>query len=72
MASAGDVTLVGQINAELAKHFADQPAYADLEEVLASFIEELRRGSSTAAARARGGQPTHGCSPRFMAAHKLG
>lgn len=39
-----DAKTVGQIEAELAKHFADHPAYPNLESVLGSFIEELRQG----------------------------
>jgi Eco29kI restriction endonuclease len=42
--SIQDAKSVAQINTELAKHFADLPAYADLESVLTSFIEELRQG----------------------------
>lgn len=42
--SIEDAKSVAQINTELAKHFADLPAYTDLESVLTSFIEELRQG----------------------------
>ncbi len=42
--SIEDAKSVAQINTELAKHFVDVPAYADLESVLTSFIEELRQG----------------------------
>jgi hypothetical protein len=38
-----DAKSVGQIDAELANHFAAHPAYPDLESVIGSFIEELRQ-----------------------------
>lgn len=44
VATTEDAKSIGQIELELAKHFADHPVYADLEGVLASFIEELRQG----------------------------
>ena len=43
-ASTEDAKSITQINAELIAHFAAHPTYADLEAVLASFIEELRQG----------------------------
>lgn len=43
-ATTQDAKSVGEIDAELVKHFAGHPAYPDLESVLASFIEELRQG----------------------------
>jgi Eco29kI restriction endonuclease len=42
--STEDAKSVDQINNELARHFANLPAYYDLESVLTSFIEELRQG----------------------------
>ncbi len=44
VATAEDAKSVAQIDAELAAHFDEHPTYADLEAVLASFIEELRQG----------------------------
>ncbi len=44
VATAEDAKPVAQIDAELAAHFDQHPTYADLEAVLASFIEELRQG----------------------------
>lgn len=43
-ATTEDAKSVGQIDSELAAHFAKHPTYPDLEAVLASFIEELRQG----------------------------
>lgn len=43
-ATEKDAKTVGDIDAELVKHFADHPAYRDLGSVLSSFIEELRQG----------------------------
>ncbi|AXK41037.1 Eco29kI family restriction endonuclease [Erythrobacter aureus] len=42
--SAEDAKSRSRINAELAAHFADYPAYIELEAVLSSFIDELRQG----------------------------
>ncbi len=42
--SAEDAKSHSQIDAELAEHFADYPAYIELEAVLSSFIDELRQG----------------------------
>lgn len=44
VATAEDAKSVEQIDDELATHFVTHPTYADLETVLASFIEELRQG----------------------------
>jgi hypothetical protein len=43
-ASTEDAKSLPQIDAELANHFAKYPAYAELEAVLGSFIDELRQG----------------------------
>lgn len=42
-ASIQDAKSVGQIEVELAKHFATNPAYANLGSVIDSFIRELRQ-----------------------------
>jgi Eco29kI restriction endonuclease len=39
-----DAKSIGQINVELAKHFAEHSAFSNLGSVLRSFIEELRQG----------------------------
>ena len=44
VATTEDAKSVQQIDAELAAHFREHPAYPDLEAVLASFIDELRQG----------------------------
>jgi hypothetical protein len=44
VATTEDAKSVQQINAELAAHFREHPAYPDLEAVLVSFIQELRQG----------------------------
>lgn len=43
-ASTEDAKSLSQIDAELAQHFAEHPAYDELEAVLSSFIDELRQG----------------------------
>lgn len=43
-ATTEDAKTVDQISVELAAHFAEHPAYPNLEAVLTSFIEELRQG----------------------------
>lgn len=43
-ATIEDAKSVEQINYELAKHFADYPAYPDLDSVFVTFVEELRQG----------------------------
>ncbi len=43
-ATIEDAKSLGQIDSELAKHFAEYPAYLDLASVIGDFVEELRQG----------------------------
>lgn len=43
-ASTEDAKTLGQINADLVRHFATHPAYSTIESVIASFVAELRQG----------------------------
>ena len=42
-ATLADAKTRGQIDSELARHFATHPIYPDLQSILASFIDELRQ-----------------------------
>lgn len=42
-ASTEDAKSIAQIDAELAQHFSDHPAFPDIESVITSFVDELRQ-----------------------------